>query len=221
MTTTSPVGVDNLSINSKIPEKNDSLGQADFLKILTTQLQSQDPLAPMENGEFLGQMAQFSTVSGIEQLNTSISSLSSSLLSGQALQASSVLGREVSLVSDRGALNAGENLDGEFILPSSANSVNVDIFDENGTLVRRIEFGGLEAGKHKFAWDGLDADGKARAPGTYAIKVEANFDGKTQALAPLVHAKVDGVSLGQNGEGATVSLRGLGSLPFSGIYEIF
>ncbi len=106
----SPLGLSNAS-GAKTKE-NDELGQAEFLELMTAQLRFQDPLEPMENGDFLGQIAQFGTVSGINELNTTFNSLNSSFQSNQALQASTLVGRKVLVPSEIGYLGATGGLSG-------------------------------------------------------------------------------------------------------------
>ncbi|MGB5260887.1 MAG: flagellar hook capping FlgD N-terminal domain-containing protein, partial [Gammaproteobacteria bacterium] len=108
------------------------LGQEDFLKLMTTQLKNQDPFEPMENGEFMGQLAQFGTVSGIEEIRTEIQNLAGSLVSNQAMQASSMLGRAVLVPTGQGVLTSGGSIDGAVELPNSVASMNIGIYDQSG-----------------------------------------------------------------------------------------
>ena len=118
-----------------------SLGQEDFLALMITQLQSQDPLKPMENGEFIGQMAQFSTVSGIADMTKSVSALTDAYSSGQALQAASMVGRTI-LTEDSSALMApGKPLAGAVELPYATQAAKVRIYSDSGQLVRELPLG--------------------------------------------------------------------------------
>src|SRR5262245_4718275 len=154
---TSGLDLEGLGLRSPAdtaPVKQSELGQEDFLKLMITQFKNQDPFKPMENGEFLAQLAQFSTVKGLDDLNSSFANLSSSVVSNQALQASSLLGRTVLVDGNVGNLVAGGSLGGAVDLPSSASDVIVQISDRNGTLVRQIDLGTQGAGLARFTWDG-------------------------------------------------------------------
>jgi flagellar basal-body rod modification protein FlgD len=140
---------------------NDELGQAEFLALMTAQLQYQDPLKPMENGDFLGQMAQFGTVSGINDLNATFNNLSASFQSNQALQASTLVGRRVLVPSQTGVE-----------LAQPASKLVITIKNSAGQLVNRQELGLQQAGLIDFEWNGLDADGNNLPSGEYQIAAE-------------------------------------------------
>ena len=113
--------------------KDARLGQEDFLELMTTQLQNQDPFKPMENGDFLAQMAQFSTVDGIQNLQKSFEQLSQSLVSNQALQAAGLVGRSVLAPTGLAALESGGAVKGVVSLPASSSEVTVHITDASGS----------------------------------------------------------------------------------------
>ncbi|MEZ5548059.1 MAG: flagellar hook capping FlgD N-terminal domain-containing protein [Pseudomonadales bacterium] len=118
-------------------DKSDS-GESDFLKLLVAQLNNQNPLSPQDNGEFLSQLAQFSTVEGVEKLNLTMEKFSSSMLSSQALQATALVGRSVLIPSDTGRLNSGSALTGMVELPASTGNLALKIYNESGELVRQL-----------------------------------------------------------------------------------
>lgn len=194
------------------------LGQEDFLRLMITQFRNQDPMKPMENGEFLGQIAQFSTVSGIQQLQDSFAALSASLQSGQALQAVSLVGRSALVASDRMALPTSGAVTGAVELPAGAGSVVVEIADASGNVVRRLELGERAAGTHTFAWDGAGEDGARLAPGTYLIAAHGRLGGRTESLATRVAARIDSVALGGAG-GLTLHLDAFGPVPFAAVSQ--
>ena len=108
----------------KATEKKDDLGLDTFLELMTTQLKNQDPMKPMENNQFLGQIAQFASVTGLQQLNDSFSDLSSSLSSSQALQAGNLVGKTVMTQGQYGYYSQESGLDGELDLTASASNIN-------------------------------------------------------------------------------------------------
>lgn len=202
-------------------QQKQTLGQEQFLKLLTTQLTHQDPMKPMENGEFLGQMAQFSTVSGIQDLQASFKDFASSISSDQALQAASLVGRYVSAPSQQALLAAGGTVSGDFSLPSSSPAVTLKIINpQTGETVRDIDLGAQAAGTNQFDWDGMDNDGQFANPGVYTIQLQAQIDGENTALSTNIKSKVQSVTMGSGSSGLQVNLTGLGPVKFNQIKQI-
>lgn len=222
MTTTSNVSSSTLSdlglsLQTATGSDSGELGQADFLELMTAQLQNQDPLNPLDNTDFLAQLAQFSTVQGIQTMNDSMTALTESLTSDQALQAASLVGHDVMVVSDVGYLPSGDTMDGAVYL-SSSGDVTVEITDEAGQVIRTLDLGSQSAGLVDFSWDGLDADGDAVAEGTYNISARVT-QGNTQSSATtLVSAAVRSVAL--NSDGLELELEGLSNVSFDDVYRI-
>jgi flagellar basal-body rod modification protein FlgD len=203
------------------PAKKKTLGQDEFLKLMTTQMTHQDPSKPMENGDFLAQMAQFGTVSGIQDLQDSFKNFAASISSDQALQASSLVGRYVSAPSSQGLLSFGGEIKGQIDLPGSSPNVGVNIIDaRTGDTVRHLELGGHSAGAVPFTWDG-DDENKTQCPGgVYKIEAIGTIDGQNTALATQVYSKVDSVVLGNAQQAMRVNLEGLGAVDFNQIKQI-
>lgn len=202
---------------SKDPSK---LGQNEFLKLMTTQLSNQDPFQPMENGEFMGQIAQFGTVNGVNELLTSFQDLASNLQSSQALQASNLIGRQVLVNHNQGYLPAEGNLLGAVELSSSSDDVAVNVFDASGELLGREELGAQPAGLLQFNWDGTTLSGQRAPSGRYRIEVEANYGGNTEALTPQVVDQVRSLTLGGAGQQMQVELQNLGTVSFNQVNQI-
>jgi flagellar basal-body rod modification protein FlgD len=199
---------------------NDELGQAEFLALMTAQLQYQDPLKPMENGDFLGQMAQFGTVSGINDLNATFNTLSSSFQSNQALQASTLVGRRVLVPSQSGILNEGANLMGSVELAQTASNVVVAIKNSAGQLVNRQELGLQQAGLIDFEWNGLDADGNRLPSGEYQIAAEVYRGTEVSSGSMFTVVDVESVTLGVGGQDLTLSVSGLGDIDMGQVRKI-
>lgn len=215
-------GVDFRSLQdltAKASEKSKSLGQEDFLKLMTTQLQNQDPMKPMENGDFLAQIAQFSTVQGIGDLNKSFASLSNSLVSSQALQATNLVGHQVLAPTGVAALKAGSGIRGTVELPAASGEVAVNVRDQSGQVIRRLELGSQAAGSADFQWDGLMNNGKFATPGTYFLSAEASIDGRFESVDTLLASDVRSVTLSNSG-GLLLDLDGVGALDFSEVRQI-
>lgn len=195
------------------------LGQEDFMALMVAQLRNQDPMAPMENGEFLGQIAQFSQVSGLQDLQKSFNELSTSLVSNQALQAASLVGRDVLAPTGLGVLAQGGSIRGDVELPSASSRVAVKIYDGAGQVVRTLELGSQASGSAHFQWDGLRDDGTYAPPGTYLVSAAAEFNGSNEAIEANVVNRVNGVTLGNNG-GLLLDLAGVGPLDFTEVKQI-
>jgi len=176
-----------------------SLGQDDFLKLMTKQLQSQDPFKPMDSAQFLGQIAQFSTVSGIQSLNTGFASLSDSLTANQALQGASMVGRTVQVPGDTLALGAAGSVTATGALPSSGN-LTATIRDPSGAVVRQIDLGTHAAGPVDLAWDGQTTAGSRAPAGAYTVSLQLTAaDGSAQAIPTEIVTPVTAVRLGAQG----------------------
>ncbi len=196
----------DLGLNRPAAKKpDDELGQQDFLKLMTTQLKNQDPFAPMENGEFLAQIAQFASVSSIQELQNSFSTLSEALYSGQSLQAASLVGRQVLVAGDTGRWSGGEDVRGAVELQDNVADVKMDVFDASGQLVRSMDLGPQERGMAYFRWDGLTEAGMIASPGRYAVRATTTIDGQEQALKTYMVSGVESVTLSGVGEPVTLS----------------
>lgn len=217
-------GISSPSILEQINQRTQSTekdsGESDFLKLLVAQLNNQNPLAPQDNGEFLSQLAQFSTVEGIERMNLTMEKFSSSMLSSQALQATALVGRSVLIPSDIGRLNSGEALTGTVELPASTTNLSLNIYSQSGVLVRQLPLGAHGAGSVRFAWDGVGSNGTALPPGYYRVESVANFGDQAEQLETRVNANVDSVTMGQSG-GVVLNLEGaLGTVALSDVIQI-
>lgn len=201
-------------------ENRTELGQDDFLQLMTEQLANQDPFEPMENGEFMGQIAQFGAVDGINNLLTSFNDLSVNLQSSQALQASSLIGRQVLVNHDQGYLPETGDLQGAVELGSSSSNVAVNVFDASGEAVGRVELGPQPEGLVQFNWDGTTFGGQRASSGRYRIEVEATFGSTTEAITPQVVDQVHSLTLGGVGQEMLVELENLGTVSFNQVNQI-
>lgn len=189
-----------------------------FLTLLVTQLRNQDPLNPLDNAQVTTQLAQISTVSGINQLNDTVAALAASFTAGQYLQASGLVGRDVVVAGDKLALGEEDPAAFGLAIAKDADSVQVTIKDAAGVVVRTLDLGALKSGIRHFEWDGKDAAGKAMAPGDYRISVTATSKGEAVAVDPLTIAKVTGIAPTANG--TMVTLGSLGTIALADILEI-
>jgi flagellar basal-body rod modification protein FlgD len=209
------------SQQAKTSETKDTgqLALEDFMSLMTTQLKNQDPLKPMESGDFLGQIASFGTVSGIADLQASFSSFAKSMQSDQALQGSSLVGRSVLVPSSIGYMTADSGLTGQINVAEPVTDLKVTIYNEAGVAVRTLEMGSA-SGYTNFSWDGFDNNGAASPEGVYQFKATGTVNGENTAFATATIAKVSSVLVGSGSQGLTVNLAGIGSVPFSEVQEI-
>ncbi len=200
--------------------KKDDFGQQEFLTLMLAQLQNQSPLEPIQNGEFLTQMAQFNSAAGMQDLNNSFADVSATLQSNQALQASSLVGRSVLIKSNEGYLATGQSLNGVVELPAGVGNMTINILGQNGELIRQIEMGQQAAGEVSFAWDGLGDDGEAQPEGNYIIAAEVQADGEAYSLDTFVKTSIESVTIGQGGQGLVLNLSDLGPIKLDQIRKI-
>lgn len=187
-----------------------ALGQEDFLELMLAQLQNQDPMKPMENGDFLAQMAQFSTVQGITDLNSSVSSLAGVFNSSQLLDASSLIGREVMILSP--TLTGGESRDAAVDIPSSGE-VRVQINNANGELVQTMNLGLQPAGRVNFEIPELPE-------GAYNVQAVVGSGSGARQFDVAVADRIRGVSLDRSGGATTLELAQLGNVDLSEVSHI-
>ena len=205
-----------LGASSATKPKSQSLGQDDFLKLMTTQMTHQDPTKPLDSTNFLAQIAQFSTVSGIQDLQKSFTALSGSLTSSQSLQAAGLVGHGVLVPSATGYLDAS-GLAGAVTVPTSGQVV-VEVTDASGAVVRRLDYGQQAAGSTYFNWDGKNGSGTQLPAGSYGIRATVTSNGSSQAAETLAAGVVQSVSLGASG--LSLNLAGMGPVAFSSVRQI-
>ena len=198
----------------------DELGQEDFLKLMMAQFQNQDPFSPMENGEFLGQLAQFGTVNGIEQLNGAFAGLQHSIQNDQALQAANLVGHAVLAETDVGFLSDEGRVAGAIETRASVSDVEVEITDVNGQLIRRLNLGEQPPGLVRFEWDGSTQEGARAEPGVYRIATRVIQGGYIESAQTLIESNIESVSLGGLGQGLTLNVSGGGTLSLDDVRRI-
>ncbi|MEW9625449.1 flagellar hook assembly protein FlgD [Rhodanobacter geophilus] len=197
-----------------------TMDQADFLKLLTTQLQAQDPTNPTDNSQFVSQLAQFSQLASTQDLNTSLNSLSSqitgALQTSQVLGSVGLVGRHV-LVPSASLSYAGSALSGAVGITNTASDVQLVIKDGSGKVVRTLDLGAQQSGLANFSWDGTDDDGNPVPAGDYSITAA---DQGGNALSTYADGTVSGVGYGGSDVGTYVQVSGVGGVPLSAIAQI-
>jgi flagellar basal-body rod modification protein FlgD len=191
--------LDALSAMSAAPASGaaaarDRLGQKDFIELMLAQFQNQDPLKPLDGTQFIGQLAQFSTVTGIEEMGASLASLAESLRSDQMLAGAALVGRDVLVPSGRAVIGETGDVRGAVNVPEGAQQVLVTVRDAAGQVVRQIDVAAAP-GLVDFNWDGLAQDGSRAPPGTYDLGAIAIGGGRNVSLPVLVNDQVRSVTL--------------------------
>lgn len=190
-----------------------------FLTLLVAQLENQDPLNPLDNTELTSQLAQLSTVQGIEELNTTLTSLVSSLGETQTVQAASLIGNTVLVPGSNLTLSDSEAYAGVY-LASAADTVTVKVYDSSGNLVQTQSLGEASAGSLLFTWDGSTSSGTTAEDGSYTFKVTASKDGASVTATALHLGTVS--ALTRNTDGTfVIDLGSLGQYDFDDVYQIF
>jgi flagellar basal-body rod modification protein FlgD len=197
-----------------------TLGGTNFLTLMLAQLKNQDPTSPVDSNQFLSQLASLSQVQGITQLNSSFSALSSSLVSTQALQASTLLGHQALVASTTAALPAGGSVSGAIKVPQTTSQAVVDISDSSGALVRQINLGAQATGLANFSWDGKRQDGSQAPAGQYTLTAQISGATAGTAVGTYVNGTVESVTMGAGQTGLTLNVSGLGSVPFANVQQI-
>ena len=198
-----------------------ALGKDAFLQLLVTQLKNQNPLDPQDNSAFVAQLAQFSSLEGITTLNSTVSSLAGNYNSSQALQASSLVGRNVIVQTNTVQLDdPSKGMTGSVTVPSSIAGGTVSITDSSGAVVRTIDLGSRAAGSASFTWDGKDKDGNLVKTGTYTVKANASINGTATDMATYLPATVNSVTISQTGGELMLNLSGKGTVALSKVQTI-
>ncbi|MBP6850529.1 MAG: flagellar hook assembly protein FlgD [Rhodoferax sp.] len=193
--------------------KNAAGSEDRFLKLLVAQLSNQDPMNPMDNAQMTSQMAQISTVTGVQQVNQAIQELSAQLASMQMLQSSSLVGRSVLVDGSKLPVTDGK-ASGAIDLVAAADSVKVDILSAGGKIIDTIDLGARAAGRQTFDWD---AKGRMTS-GTVSYRVTASQGGNSVATSTLASALVEGVS--SDSGSMNVQLQNLGNVAYDKVRAI-
>lgn len=221
--TGSPFGDIAIRKNDEIDAKgSNELGQQAFLKLMITQLEHQDPLSPQENSDFIAQLAQFSSVESLDSLNNKFEDFAGKQVANQALQASSLVGRSVTVPAETTKLDAGGVVTASVNLPASTAELKINIKDQSGALVDQLITGPQSAGETIIRWDGKHAELNGKAldwasshedgapPGTYTIEISTLVDGESTRLQTHLSANVNSVTVASNGA-LTLNLAGVGT----------
>jgi flagellar basal-body rod modification protein FlgD len=208
------------SVSAAAKNSMSSLGINDFIALMTTQLKYQDPTQPQDSTQFVAQLAQFSSVSGIQQMNTSIGSLMDQLKSSQALNATSLVGHVVLVNASAAPVAAGQSVYGAVNTPSGASNLNVTVTDASGQVVRHLSVP-VQSGMSSFTWDGTNDAGQAAASGTYNFSAAANVAGQAVAATTLLASKIDSVTIDPSTNSLQLNTDSLGTVTLADVKQVF
>lgn len=200
-------------------KKDQSLGIDAFLTLMTAQLKNQDPLKPMEGTEFISQLATFGTVSGVQEMQTSIESLATSLRSTQTLNGSTMVGRDVLASADSFEHTQGGTVGGQIDVPAGTTGLQLRITDSTGAVVREIQLETTE-GTQNFTWDGLRTDGTQAESDEYDIEAVATVRGQSGSLEVLMSGRVSSVSIDATGTNLTLNTAALGAVAMADVRRV-
>lgn len=200
-----------------------TLNEQDFLQMLVTELQNQDPTNPLQSTDLAAQLAQFSSVSELQTLNSNVqNSTNANLLMTQSISntmAATLIGKKVKVQTPQISYDGSSQPTLGFTLPSSASSVQVNIMNSNGAVIRTIDEGAMPSGDNTVTWDGKDSTGGSVPSGNYTFSVTAT-DSQGNQITPSLYilGTVQGVKFDSNG--ASLLVDGT-QVNFSDVQEIF
>ena len=198
--------------------KSASLGQGDFLKLMTAQMKNQDPFDPVDNTQMVAQMAQFSSLAGITEMGSTLKAIADKLGATSTQDAVSYIGRTVLTAGDTAFGRSTGGIAGAIELGADATNVTVTIADANGQTLHTADLGAQKAGTVNYDWNGKDAAGADAGSGPFTVTINANDGGKTIPATGLVWAPVTSVSTTSGT--AMLTLPGIGEVPASTIRQI-
>jgi flagellar basal-body rod modification protein FlgD len=193
--TTDPYAFINGNKTSTSNTKSDTLDQNAFLKLMIAQLKNQDPTKPQDPTEFMSQLAQFSQVTSVQDMQTSIEALSDSMRSTQLLNGTSLVGHDILAKADTDTIDTGGTVTGAIDAPKGITSIKVVVKDSAGAEVRSFDLANVAEGLNNFTWDGKTNSGVAAPAGQYKFSTVATASGQTGALDPLLMSKVSSVTI--------------------------
>ncbi|MCP8889280.1 flagellar hook assembly protein FlgD [Sphingomonas faeni] len=199
-------------------KSSSTLGQSDFLKLMTAQMQNQDPFNPVDNTQMVAQMAQISTTSGISEMNSTMKAIADKLGVTSTSEAMGYVGKTVLTEGSTAYGRAGGGIAGSVELAGAATDVNVTISDANGAVLKTMSLGKQAKGTIGYDWDGRDAAGADAGSGPFTVAVAAQNDGTTVGATGLVWAPVQSVSTTTGA--AILTLPGIGEVPATAVRQI-
>lgn len=210
-------GAANTAVTAANAQTDTKKMSSDFMKMLVAQMQYQDPTKPVDSAQMTSQLAQISTVDGINKLNDTMSSLAKGLQGNVISQAASMIGRDVLVPGNNISLTQGSAKFG-VQMPASADAVNVSILDNSGKTVKVMSMGPQAAGNLPITWNGTNVNGESLSSGNYTFQVSATSNGKALRSVPLERAGVASVT--NTAEGVSLNLTNNKSILAADVQQI-
>ena len=200
-------------------KSSQEMGKQDFLTLFTAQLKNQDPLDPVKNEAFVAQLAQFSQLEALTNMQTSMDNLVKGMTSQQLNTSASLIGHKVPVADGLAPLQQGGSLDASIDLPNGASGVTLTVQDSMGRTVQQLIGGAQNPGTAKLNWDGLDAMGNPAPTGYYKLTATAVVNGKTTAVPVNTMATVQSISVASDGS-LNLELEGGKSVPYKDVQRL-
>ena len=163
-------------------KSSSEMGKSDFLTLFTAQLKNQDPLDPVKNEAFVAQLAQFSQLEALTNMQTSMDTLSTTMTSERLQSSASLIGRRISLPDVPSQLGETGNIDATLDLPDGASGIKLTVKDSSGSVVQELISGAQTAGTTRLSWDGTDSAGNRAPAGNYRLSATAVVNGKNTTI---------------------------------------
>ena len=208
------LGINSSDDAASAKKDSSTLGQAEFLKLMTAQLQNQDPFAPMDNGDFIAQMAQFSTVTGITEINTNLTNLGDKLEPNRIATAASFLGTSVLVPGQTVTPDDNGEIHGVIDLPASSTNVGLTISNTKGEVINTIDLGSQTKGLVGFSWTDIPQD-IIRSNQKLSLQAFAGNGNATDGLSTAVYNKVISASTPKDSEDVLLELKDFGEISSS------
>jgi flagellar basal-body rod modification protein FlgD len=199
--------------------KTNEMGRNEFLKLLVAQLENQDPTEPQDNGEFVAQLAQFSSLEEAQKMSSSFENFNTAFQSSQHLQATSLVGRPVHVAADTTALLDTGGVSVIADMPRSVEGSTLSVYDQAGTLVDSFNLGAQQSGRQEFIWTGTDANNQRFPSGEYTFKVAIPDGDGARQVPTFLSANVNSVTI-EPGGSLTLNLAGIGPKSLADVIQI-
>lgn len=173
---------------------NEDMGKQEFLTLFTAQLQNQNPLEPVKNEAFVAQLAQFSQLEALTNMQSSLDTFVTSMSGERMLGSASLIGKKVAVTDTPTQLTSGGTIDGSIDLPMGASGIQVSVFDSQGRLVQELIAGPQTPGTTPISWDGKDAAENPVPSGLYRLSAKAVVNGQTTDVPVTTLSTVRAIS---------------------------
>jgi flagellar basal-body rod modification protein FlgD len=216
-TTSTPASPAAGATTATVANPKGTMGQTQFLNLLMAQLKNQDPLSPMDNTAFTGEMAQFSSLEQLTNINTNLSGLSQVTSSVNSSQAIGMIGKTIEAAGNTITMSSGVATPIAFNLPSATSVTDISITNSSGNVVATLKPGALSTGDQTIKWDGKDSNGTVLPDGAYTYSVNATAGNQAVLATTYTTGMVSSVSV----QGGNISLNvGNSTVPLSSVIKV-